>query len=69
MRTIRTKDKAGRLVTIYAITEKIRAGTLDDPHATIDGLTTLRTDRGEPVNSLGDGRYLIVTTGVEVEEA
>ena len=68
MRAILTKDSAGNLVTIYAVTEKIRAGTLDNPNAAIDGLTSFKTERWQPVNSLGNGRYLVVSTGMELVE-
>jgi len=43
----------------------IDAGTMDDPHATIEGLRSIRTAAGDCVNRIAKGSYQIVTHGDE----
>jgi hypothetical protein len=42
----------------------IPAGTLNDPHAVVEGLSMLMTGSGEHVNRVGDDMFQVVSTGV-----
>jgi len=56
-------DEQGRRHRLHVYVDVLDVGTFGDPDATIDGLRSIETDDGDPVNSLGEGRYEIVTTG------
>jgi hypothetical protein len=47
----------GRAEELTVLVEIIDAGTLNDPHAEIQGLKRICTAAGDPVNRLEKGRY------------
>ena len=50
----------GKRFVIYEFTEFLGASSFDNPNALIEGLKSLRTADGTPVNVIGDGEYQIV---------
>jgi hypothetical protein len=57
-------DEAGGHRTLHVFVDVIDAGTMGDQSATIDGLRSIRTEGGEPVNRLSKGHYQVVATGL-----
>jgi|688.fasta_scaffold516184_2 hypothetical protein len=55
--------ESGRTYTLHEWVDKIDAGTLSDPNATLDGLKRIVTDDRGPVNFLEKGKYKLVMTG------
>ena len=54
------EDGTRHIIEVYVTV--LDAGTLENPHGTVDGLKTLRTRNGQSVNRLDKGRYQIVST-------
>ena len=59
-------DERGEHHTLNVFVDIIDAGTMDDPHATIEGLRSIRTAAGDCVNRIAKGSYQIVTTGMNL---
>lgn len=61
--TFRARGADGREHTVLVVTDYLRGGTYDDPHAVVEGPKALRTAAGAAVERLGKGEYRIVDTG------
>ncbi len=60
-------DEAGRRYELKTYVERIDVSTLDSEYReTIDGMKSIRTSSGEPVNYIEKGRYQLVSTGKEL---
>lgn len=62
----KAKRPDGSVIAVGKTTTVIRAGTLDEPNATISGLPRYHLQDGSAVNRLGEGRFQIVATGEEL---
>ena len=60
MGSFTAKDAKGSLHTIYVFQDFIDVGTLSNPNEVAPGMRSLKTQKGEHVNSLGNGQYEIV---------
>ena len=61
-------DKEGRSYQLKTYVEKIDVTTLRSAfRETIDGMKSIRTSSGEPVNYIEKGRYQLVSTGQELK--
>lgn len=58
-----TRDPQGGVVRLYVYQQIIRAGTFQDPHATIPGLKRIETEDGDAVNFIDDQTFVRVATG------
>ena len=56
-------DDDAKTHALHVFVEIIDAGTLDDPNAEVEGIKRIRTDSGDDVNRLEQGRYKVVATG------
>lgn len=54
----------GRQIRLFVYQQIIKAGTLDDPSATIRGLLRVEDERGHGVNVTSPGVYEILSEGV-----
>ena len=65
--TLTAFDDAGNPYTIQMRRSFIKAGTLDDPHARVEGRPSFHLTDGSRVNKLDDDSFQIVATGVIVK--
>lgn len=63
------QDDTGKAYILHVYVDILDAGTFDNPTATIEGLKSLQTSDGEPVNRLEKGRYEIVRTGQQLNSS
>lgn len=61
--TFRARGDDGREHTVLVVSEYLRGGTYDDPHAVVEGPKVLRTADGARVRRLGKGEYQLEDTG------
>ena len=61
--TFRARGDDGREHTVLIVTEYLREGTYDDPHAVVEGPKELRTADGAPLSRLRKGEYQLLDTG------
>lgn len=67
---VELKDTRGRKRREMLVQSVIRAGTLDDPHATLPGLGRWVLDTGETLNrNADDDSFTVVATGERVVRA
>lgn len=59
-------DPSGGSHVLNVFVDIIDAGTMGDSDATIEGLRSLQTEGGEPVNRLAKGSYQVVATGLRL---
>lgn len=60
-------DRDGNRHTLFVTIGVMNVSTLDTPNATMpNGLRTFTTDKGAHVNALGDGRYQVAGSGLEL---
>jgi hypothetical protein len=57
------KDNQGRMYRLTLWVDIQDAGTMRDPHAELEGLTSITTESGQHVNRIDKGKYQIVATG------
>lgn len=58
----------GQEFHILVYREIINAGTMTDPHATIEGLKSLRTSEGYHCNWIDENNFEIVELGLKVRK-
>ena len=61
--TFQARSDDDREHTVLIVTEYLRGGTYDDPHAVVEGPKVLRTADGARVRRLDKGVYQLVDTG------
>lgn len=61
--TFKASDEQGRDYTLLAIVQRIDAGTLEDPEATVAGMRRIVTEDRRPVSYLGKGKYRLAISG------
>lgn len=61
--TFAAHDEDGHLHTLHVYIDILDASTFGNPNTEVEGLRSISTDSGDPVNRLDKGRYQVVTTG------
>lgn len=58
--------QGGQTMVLHSYVQKIDVSTLSGGHQTVDGMKSIVTANGEPVNYLEKGKYKLVSTGQEL---
>lgn len=61
--TFEVKSRSGQRRKLNLYVDLINAASMDDRTATIEGLKTLETAEGDPVNYVSKGHYQLAHTG------
>lgn len=57
------RDQEGNTYQLEESVEVLDASSMSNPNGEIEGLRSIATSAGSPVNRLGKGKYQIVATG------
>ena len=68
-RTFTANDEQGNEYQIEEYTELLDVRTMGNVHARVHGMKTLKTQNGQHINNLGQGKYEIVASGIILHSA